>query len=99
MGKFFQVFRVHVGYGPEGHAGAVPVYQIIAILRGHGRRSCAACRWPDEEIDEMFLLFINEHGHSTAFDVIQPPTSKGVSLQSHIIHRRSKIEFAIEPWL
>ena len=90
---------IQIGHRPEGHAGLVPMNQVIAA-QGEGfiGRRTAGFR-PDKEVDEMLLTLIDERGDGAVRQIIQPPADEREALCGEVGDGRGKVQFAIEPRL
>ena len=94
-----EVFAGDVGDGPEGHAAARPVKDVVARARLRGRWRVSAGRRPYEHINVMEAPLVYEGGDGTAVGVIEPATHERESRRGQVHDRRREIEFAVKPRL
>src|SRR6185369_8278756 len=100
LDELVQVRIVDVGDSPVSCAGFDPVNEVVSLTRElllltiGGIRRC-----PNEEIDGMFALLIDERRDGFVADVIQPTAYEGKSLRRKIFHFGREVQLAIEPRL
>ena len=99
-GELAKLFGVQIGDSPVIHLTAGPMDEIVTSARQRRRLENTIRRSRnDEQINWMFVPFINERDHGLAVEIIQSSPDQRESVSSEIANFRSEIDFAIEPRL
>src|SRR5436305_2974414 len=97
-GELFELRHLDIGHGPEIHAVLRPVDDVVALTLGDLRRLVAGTR-PDEQINEVLVVLIDERCDGPAVEIIETATGQREVRCGEILDRRRKVELAVEPRL
>src|SRR5215469_8177847 len=81
---------------PASLTGDDVVSMISDVLLRDGVRISGG---PDENIDEMFVMPIDQRCHTMAVQIIQSSANQRKALRGKIFYVRRKIQFAVKPRL
>src|SRR5579859_7610572 len=76
----------HIGDGPKRHARPRPMLHLVTLVHRQLRASNRACR-PDEQVDQMLLVPVDQRGHRPIVQIIQPAANQGEALVGQVYHR------------
>src|SRR5436305_7510130 len=97
-GELFELRHLDIGHGPEIHAVLRPVDDVVALALGGLRRRVAGTR-PDEQINEVLVVLIDERRDGPAVEIIETATGQREVRRGEILDRRREVELAVEPRL
>src|SRR5438874_9942716 len=97
-GELFELRHLDIGHGPEIHAVLRPEDDVVALALGGSRRRVGA-PGPDEQINEVLVVLIDERCDGPAVEIIETAAGQREVRRGEILDRRRKIELAVEPRL
>src|SRR6202011_2016307 len=87
-GKRFQILPIEIGNTPELKSIMNPMRNIIAILSKTFRRPVACrSRGPDKQVNNMFVVMVNEGGYLLAVEIVQTPPDQREIVLGQIMDR------------
>src|SRR5690348_9805126 len=75
------------------------MHDVVALPRVLAHAAVCPWRRPDVDIDDMQPPLIHQHRDSVSVHRIQAGSGEWKSLSAEIVHRRRKIQLAVEPRL
>src|SRR5437868_2148560 len=97
-GELFELRHLDVGDGPEIHAVLRPAHDVVTLTLRRLRRRVAGTG-PDELINEVLVVLIDERCDGPAVEIIETATGQWKVRRGEILDRRREVELAVEPRL
>src|SRR5258707_15885698 len=86
-GELFERRHLDIGHGPKIHAVLRPVDDVVALTLGGLRRLVAGTR-PDEQINEVLVVLIDERRDRPPAEVIEASAGEREAYRGEILDRR-----------
>src|SRR5262249_2044888 len=96
--QFPQLAGAEIGDRAKRHAAAAPACDVVAFRSLHLHRIGVVAR-PDEHVDLVQALLIDDDRDTLAVDVIEPAADELIALGAEVLDHRRELEPACKPRL